>query len=169
VKDPSQTAILPYRLIASLAMVLLAVIWAMGWFAGRDRFAESVSPLVLVSLTASVFLAWSLVAAVIAAGFFHAASIHSATTYRGYRAASLTLVIIGILLLFPVPLMATVLGHSPVGRALALLVTCVSIAAIIFGRARLGMIHDRLTRLYEGSNVSLAPIEEIDQIGETGP
>jgi hypothetical protein len=167
VKNPVEQAILSHRIVAGLGMVLLAVVWAIGWFTPGNPFKNAESPGVQISLTAAVFVAWNLLAAVIAAGFFHAASVHPAKLFGKYRRASLFLVVIGIVLLFPVPIMAQILGTSPLGRAYALLITGMSIAAIVFGRARLRLIQERLAALSGCVKTSLAPIEDIDQIGET--
>jgi hypothetical protein len=149
-------------------MVLLAMVWAAGWFTLPDAFEDTRAPIVVMGLIAGVFTAWNLLACVVAAGFFHAASVLSAVKYRAYRGASLRLVIVGIVLLFPVPIAAQVLGNSPLGRALSLIITAMSIMAIVFGRARLRLIERRLESLAEGDKILLAPIEEIEQIGETG-
>jgi len=149
-------------------MVLLAMVWAAGWFTLPDAFKDTQAPIVVMGLIAGVFAAWNLLACVISAGFFHAASVLSAVKYRAYRGASLRLVIVGIVLLFPVPIAAQVLGNSPLGRALSLIITGMSIAAIVFGRARLRLIERRLESLVEGDKILLAPIEEIEQIGEMG-
>ena len=148
-------------------MTLLAAVWATGWFTFGNPFKDAQTPLVQIGLTACVLIAWNLLATVIAAGFFHAAGIYPAKRFRSYRNASLRLVIVGIILLFPVPAMAQVLGNTPPGRALALVITGMSIAAIVFGRARLILIQERLRVLSGSAKGSLAPIEEIDQIGET--
>jgi len=139
-------------------MVLLAAVWLAGWFISpANLFADTDAPLLLALLTALVLAAWNLLGCVIAAGFFHAASRHPAMTFRGFRAASLRLTILGILFLFPVPLMAQVLGSSPQGRALALLVTAMSLAAVVFARARIRLIARRLALLEELSK--LAPLQ----------
>ena len=166
-KNPVDQAILPHRIVAGIGMVLLAVVWAIGWLTPGDPFENAQAPAVQISLTASVLVAWNLLAAVIAAGFFHAASVYPAKLFGKYRSTSLFLVVIGIILLFPVPIMAQILGTSPLGRAYALLITGMSIAAIVFGRARLKLIQERLASLSGSVKASLAPIEEIDQIGET--
>jgi hypothetical protein len=149
-------------------MVLLATLWAAGWFTSGDPFKDMDSPAAVMGIVAGVFAAWNLVSSVIAAGFFHAASLNPSTTYRGYKNASFRLVVTGIIMLFPVPVMAQVLGNSPWGRALALVITGISIAAIIFGRARLSQIETRLNALAKRENVRGAEIEEIEQIGEAG-
>jgi len=142
-------------------MVLLAAIWAAGWFAPSDSFTGADFPWVHMALSAGTLAAWNLLGCVIAAGFFHAASKHAASAFRRYRLASLRLLIIGIIFVFPVPIMAQMLGRSPQGRALALLITAMSIATIIFGRARIKLIEDRLAHLarLEDEDASLAPWE----------
>jgi hypothetical protein len=169
VKDPVRTAILSYRIAAGIGMVLLAVVWAGGWFIPGDVFENTQSPGVLIGLVAAVFAAWNLLAAVIATGFFHAASHYTAKTYGAYRSASFRLVILGLLVLFVVPLAALVLGTSPIGRALSLAITGISICAIIFGRARLRVIESRLISYAAEDRSTLVPIEEVEQLGETGP
>lgn len=147
-------------------MVLLAVVWVWGWFSGIDPFNREGQPRVLIFLMAAVLSAWNLLAAVIAAGFFHAASIYKTDSFRAYRNASFRLVLTGILFLFPIPLASYVLGVSPLGRALSLFIVAISISAIIFGRARLQIVENRLYELAESSKPALAPIEEIEQLGE---
>ena len=146
--DPVRRAILPFRLAAGIGMVLLAVVWVVGWFTSpQNLFANTESPIVLAVLTTLVLGAWNLIACVIAAGFFHAASVHHAANFRAYRSAGLRLVLVGIIFLFPVPMMTEVLGSNIPGRALALVITGMSIAAIIFGRARINIIAKRLEEL----------------------
>ncbi|MCK4719033.1 hypothetical protein KAU08_00165, partial [bacterium] len=95
---------------------------------------------------------------VIAAGFFHAASVNQAKTFVKYRIVSLLLLILGTLILFPVPMMSQVLGDGAIGRAMALLVTGMSFAAIAFGRARINVIYTRLMEFTEsGEGESLIP------------
>lgn len=155
---------------AGTGMVLLAVVWASGWFIPIHSFEDTQSTAVLITLIACVFMAWNLLAGVIAAGFFHAASHYDATGFKAYKNASLRLVITGIVVLFPMPLAALVLGHSPLGRALSLVITCISIAAIVFGRQRLRIIEERLAFFAKRHGSStLVPIEEIEQLGEPGP
>jgi hypothetical protein len=149
-------------------MVLLALLWASGWFTGGDKFKDVENPLAVMGIVAAVFAAWNLLSAVIAAGFFHAASVYPAKTYLSYKAASLRLVICGILMLFPVPIMAQVLGDSATGRALALIITSISIAAVIFSRARLRLIENRLMALWGITRTKSTTIEEFEQFGEPG-
>ncbi len=146
-------------------MVLLAAVWALGWYTPPDPFSGTEAPLVLIIVTATVLASWNLVAGVIAAGFFHASSIHPASTFRSYRLASLRLMAVGIFWLFPVPLMAQVLGATAAGRALSLLVTVISIAAIVFGRARLHLVEERLDELsrIDARMATLAPWENGDR------
>jgi len=153
-------AILPFRLTAGIVMVLLAIVWVLGWFTSpANLFTGTEAPVVLSILTALVLGAWNLIACVIAAGFFHAASVIHAETYFAYRNASLRLVLIGMIFLFPVPLMTQVLGSSIPGRALALLITGMSIAAVIFGRARINSIGEHLIELAEAEEFpKLAPL-----------
>jgi hypothetical protein len=168
VNNKTRSEVTPHRLAAGIGMVLLAIVWAAGWFTSGNPFSGMDSSAAVMGIIAGVFVAWNLLSSVIAAGFFHAASLNPATTYRGYKSASLRLVITGIIMLFPVPLMAQSLGNSPWGRALALIITGISMAAIIFGRARLGQIETRLNALAKRDKVMGAEIEEIEQIGETG-
>lgn len=158
--DYPKNPVLPYRLAAGIVMVLLAVVWAIGWFTSpTNLFAGTEAPVVLSILTALVLGAWNLIACVIAAGFFHAASVIHAETWRGFRSASLRLVLTGMIFLFPVPLMAQVLGSSIPGRALALFITGMSIAAVIFGRARINSIGERLREFAEAEELpKLAPL-----------
>jgi hypothetical protein len=160
VAEFSQKALLPYRLTAGIVMVLLAIVWATGWFMSpANLFAGTEAPVVLTVLTSLVLGAWNLIACVIAAGFFHAASVIQAETYRAYRNASLRLVLIGMIFLFPVPLMAQVLGSSIQGRSLALFITGMSIATVIFGRARINSIGERLREYAEAEELpKLAPL-----------
>jgi hypothetical protein len=168
VKNKTRSEVTSHRLAAGIGMVLLAIVWAAGWFASGDPFKEMDSPATVMGIIAGVFVAWNLLSSVIAAGFFHAASTNPSTTYRGYRTASFRLVVTGILMLFPVPLMAQSLGNSPWGRALALIITGISMAAIIFGRARLAQIENRLNALAKRDISMGAEIEEIEQLGEPG-
>lgn len=141
-------------------MVLLALVWAVGWFTSPlNLFAATDKGLVLSLLTTMVLGAWNLIGCVIAAGFFHAASVNPAETFRHYRNASLRLILIGMIFLFPVPLMTQVLGSSIQGRALALLITGMSIATVLFGRARINAVAGRLHQLAESEELSkLAPL-----------
>ena len=146
-------------------MVLLAIIWAAGWFTPPDSFEGNENRILLIAITATVIAAWSLLASVIAAGFFHAASKHSSNTVRGYKFASLRLLIVGIIFLFPGPIMAQVLGMSMTGRALALFITAISISTILFGRARINQIEGRIAVLESGAveHPLLAPWEETEK------
>lgn len=153
-----QRAIFPHRLFAGLGMVLLAAIWAVGWFTPPDPYSSTSEPLFLMSVTALVLASWNLLACVIAAGFFHAGSVHPAGTFGYYRNASFRMQLMGLIMLFPVPIMAQVLGASPLGRTLAMLITTMSIAAILFGRARFRMIESRLYQL-AGNEEEAASLE----------
>ncbi|MCK4719064.1 hypothetical protein KAU08_00320, partial [bacterium] len=103
-------AIFPHRLTAGLGMVLLAIVWAFGWItAPSNIFNEPDSTLKLFLITI-VLGSWNLLCCVIAAGFFHAASVNQAKTFVKYRIVSLLLLILGTLILFPVPMMSQVLG-----------------------------------------------------------
>jgi len=150
-----------HYLVAGLGLVLLAVVWAMGWLTALpDPLEGKEQAGLLMVLTALVLGAWNLVSCVIAAGFFHAASKHPAKTFLSYRAASLRLVFMGVLFVFPVPLMTQVLGADPRGRALALLVIGISMAGIAFGRARIRIIEKRLIELpEEKAPPKLAPFQ----------
>ena len=173
-KNQIRSPAFPHRLAAGLAMVLLAVIWATGWFTPPDPFVASEKPLLMMLILALVFVAWNLLSCAVAAGFFHAASKHPASTFRAYRNASLRLVILAVLFLFPIPIAAQVLGSSPGGRALSLFVTLISLAGVVFGRTRLNLIELRLLELASGSEPqpkpellpSLAPFEEVNEFGE---
>jgi len=160
-KDRVRKAILPHRLFAGLGMVLLAVTWAAGWFTPPDPFEGARSPRVLMSLTALVFTAWNLLACVIAIGFFHAGSVHFAKSFKAFRNGSLRLELAGLIMLYPVPIMAQVLGPTPEGRVYSLFITAMSIAAVMFGRARLRKIEFRLSDLADQERPadSLAPFE----------
>ena len=164
--DNNRKAVFMHRLAAGTGMVLLALVWAAGWFTGADPFIKLESASAVMGIVAAVFAAWNLLAGVIAAGFFHAASVYPAASFRKYQNSSLRLVVTGIIFLFPVPIAAQVLGNSPWGRALALVITGISICAIIFGRARLRLIESRLNTLAEGQ-ASGSMIEEIEQLGES--
>jgi hypothetical protein len=148
-------------------MVLLALLWASGWFTGVDKFRDVENPLAVMGIVAAVLAAWNLLSAVIAAGFFHAASVYPSKTFKAYKAASFRLVLCGLIMLFPVPVMAQVLGNSAGGRALALIITSISIAGVIFSRARLRLIENRLTSLWGLTRTESTTVEEIDQFGET--
>jgi hypothetical protein len=104
------------------------------------------------NLTTLVLGAWNLLSCVISAGFFHAASIAKAATFGQYKIKSLWFFIGGIIFLFPVPLMTQVLGREPVGRALALIITCMSLATIAFGRARINAIYSNLWEIAESED-----------------
>lgn len=164
-KKPVGSPSFPHRLIAGLGMVLLAIVWAAGWFTPPDPFKGTESPALLMVITATVIGAWTLLSAVIAAGFFHAASKHPAKTYRKYRMASLRLLLAGLLILFPGPVIAQVLGTTMAGRALALLITSISIATIVFGRARIIQMESHMAALLrqEGDLSQLEPWENIDR------
>ncbi len=164
-QKPVSKVSFPHRLVAGLGMVLLAVIWVAGWLARSDIYTDTESPMLFLVLTATVLAAWTLLTAVIAAGFFHAANKHPANTFRAYRNASLRLLVGGVLILFPGPLMALVLGSTAEGRALALVVTAISISAILFGRARIHLIEARLSELaaMDDETVSLAPWETTEK------
>lgn len=147
-----QKAIFPHRLAAGLGMVLLAIVWAYGWItAPSNLFLHEEHAGLMRYLTTLILAAWNLLSCVIAAGFFHAASINKPVTFRKYRLASLWLLIGGIIFLFPVPFMTQVLGREPVGRALALIITGMSFAAIAFGRARINVIYNRLKEFAESA------------------
>ena len=156
----------PHRLIAGTGMVLLAAVWAAGWFTPPDPYADTESPLLLMVLTAATLAAWNLLACVVAVGFFHAAGLHPGKTFRAFRLGSLRLEIMGVIFLFPVPLMAQVLGGSALGRSLALFITAMSIAAVMFGRARMRLVESHLGELARRDEQafepapSLAPWEE---------
>jgi predicted membrane channel-forming protein YqfA (hemolysin III family) len=161
VNDSVRKAIFPLYLIAGLAMVLLAAVWAQGWFTSPlDLYEGHDNPGILILVTALVLAAWNLISCVIAAGFYHAASKHPATHFRQYRNASIRLMLMGTIFLFPVPLMTYVLGGEPYGRALALLITGISLAGVVFGRARIKAIGKRLGTMLEAEkhDSSLAPL-----------
>ncbi|MCX6645915.1 MAG: hypothetical protein NTY09_06125 [bacterium] len=146
----AQKAIFPHRLAAGLGLVLLAIVWAFGWItAPPNLFIHEEHAAIMRLMTTLILGAWNLLSCVLAAGFFHAASINQAKTLMGYRLVSLWLIILGIIILFPVPLMTQVLGKEPVGRALALVITGMSFAAIAFGRARINVIYGRLKEIGE--------------------
>jgi hypothetical protein len=160
IKQKISQAMFPFRLTAGLGMVLLAVVWSIGWMtAPRDLYTHNPQPALLLSLTSIVLIIWNLVSCVIAAGFFHAASKHAAHTFKSYLNASLRLVIMGVIFVFPVPLMSAVLGSESVGRVLALVIMGMSIAAIVFGRARMKMIENRLYDIAKAEELNvLAPM-----------
>ncbi len=151
-----------YYLIAGTGLVLLAFVWAAGWMtAPANPFEDGENPGRLMMLTALVLGAWNLVSCVIAAGFFHAASKHPAETFRGYRLASIRLFFMGVAFLFPVPLMTQVMGSDPTGRALAIVIVGISMAGIVFGRARINAIGERLGELAEAEDaLPLAPFQD---------
>jgi len=153
--DSVRKAIFPHYLIAGLAMVLLAVVWAAGWLTSpRGLYEGHNNPRNLILITALVLAAWNLLSCVITAGFYHAASKHPANTFRLYRNASVRMMLLGTLFLFPVPVMTYVLGGEPYGRALAIIITGISLAGIVFGRARIRVIQERLGELLEASEPS---------------
>lgn len=168
-KNDIEKSVFPHRLAAGIGMVSLSLVWAAGWFIESNAFRNSSSSFVLITLPALVFMAWNIVSGVIAAGFFHAASRHHMKSFKAYRKASLGLLIIGILFLFPVPIMALSLGNSTLGRVYSLIITGISIAAIIFGRARIEQIREKLGNLASSGKPDLAPFEEIEQLGEEEP
>ncbi len=148
--EKTKKALFYHRLIAGLGLVMLAVVWASGWFLGPGTVYNGDSeadPRLLLLMTTLILASWNLLSCVIAAGFFHAANKHTASTFEGYKLFSLLLVLAGILFLFPVPLMTGALGSDAPGRAMALLVTGISMAGIAFGRARLRAIGERLEEL----------------------
>ena len=155
-------ALIQLYILAGLGLVLLAVVWVAGWFiAPLGLYEGKDDPGLLLLLTTLVLGAWNLLSCVIAAGFFHAASRNGAKTFRHFKNASLRLVFIGVLFLFPVPLMTHVLGGEIEGRALALFVIVISMAGIAFGRARIRMIGNRLAELEHLAEAqTLAPFEE---------
>lgn len=147
-------------------MVLLALLWAAGWLNGADPFKNSQYPSMLIYILGGVFLAWALLSSVIASGFFHAASIYKSPNLHAYRRSALRLVITGLIILFIVPTMAQSLGNSPIGRTLSLFVTAISLCAIIFNRARMVIIENRMREMALTGQPGPAHIEEIEQIGE---
>lgn len=151
-------AIFPHRLTAGLGMVLLAIVWAFGWITAPSIIYTEPDSILKLRLITVVLGSWNLLCCVIAAGFFHAASVNQAKTFMKYRMVSLLLLILGILVLFPVPMMSQVLGDGAIGRAMALLITGMSFAAIAFGRARINAIYTRLLEFTESDEgASLIP------------
>jgi len=161
VTETVQKALFYHYLLAGLGLVLLAVVWALGWvvapeglYEGKERATQ------LLIVTALVQASWNLLSCVVAAGFFHAASVNAAKTFRSYQSASLRLLFLGIVFVFPVPFMTNVLGAEVPGRILALFVVVISMAGIMFGRARIRMIGRRLAELEDSENaLPLAPFE----------
>ncbi len=147
-KDQISKAIFPHYLIAGLGMVLLVCVWAFGWKTSPAQLYDGLeSPALMLILISLVLAGWSLLSCVIAAGFFHAASKHPAKTFNAFRNASIRLMLLGTIFLFPVPVMTYVLGSEMTGRALALVITGISLAGIVFGRARIKVIERHLTAL----------------------
>jgi len=143
-------AVFPHRLVAGLALVLLAVVWSFGWLTSQTGLYDGhENGILLRNLTALTLAAWNLIACVVAAGFFHAASVNNAKTYRGFRNISLIFIIVGVLFLFPIPFMTGVLGAELPGRALSLVIVGISFAGVAFGRARILAIQKKLKGMAE--------------------
>ena len=146
--DQVRKAISQHYILAGLGLVLLACVWALGWMVSPSGLYEAKpNALKLLLLTTLILAAWNLMSCVVAAGFFHAASVHGAKTYKAYKVASFRLLFFGIIFVFPIPLATTVLGPEPPGRILSLFVIVISMAGILFARARIRMIGRRLTEL----------------------
>lgn len=143
-------------------MVLLILVWGAGWMLPPGAYFEQGARIVMLPLTGIVLFAYGLLGSVLAAGFFHAASNASMKNFGIYRSRSYMILLIGFLWLFPVPIMTLVLGGSAAGRAVALIITGISLSGIIFARARINLIGDRLEKIYKGSKV--APFEEVESL-----
>lgn len=146
--DQVRKAISRHYILAGLGLVLLACVWALGWMVSPSGLYEGKpGAWKLLLLTTIILAAWNLMSCVVAAGFFHAASVHTASTFKAYKAASFRLLFFGVIFVFPIPLASSVLGPELPGRILALFVIVISMAGILFGRARIRMIGRRLSEL----------------------
>lgn len=155
-------ALFYHYLLAGLGLVLLAIIWAFGFFTAPSGLYDSPDKSgKLLLITALTLASWNLMSCVCSAGFFHAASKALADTYNAYKAVSLRLFFLGIVFVFPVPLMTSVLGSELFGRIYALFIIAISMATILFGRARINAIAKRLEEYESGEDSpQLAPFEE---------
>jgi len=166
--DTVRKALFYHYLLAGLGLVLLAVLWAFGFFtapSGLYEGSEKSSKLLLI--TALTLASWNLMSCVCAAGFFHAASKALSDTFEAYKATSLRLFFMGIIFVFPVPLMTSILGTELYGRVYSLFIIVISMAAIMFGRARINLIGERLNQFETGEDDKpLAPFEEATSMSD---